>query len=250
MPDDQKEQFVRFFNLSKEVREKAIQIAEELSAGQYSERTTTIVTSFEDMNDIRNRFIDKISSKPAEVREKIYDHTNTNMITPDDEETIRRDFSDKMIDLIKQNILEYQESLSKESKIISRIPPKQFLLHEYDGHCQICNTRLDVGENRNPIVDTMRFFETRNRNAWTNEPFNILGLCPNCHALAKHGGINLENLLFLVSKVVEDTVAPEYIDERKGLYYHSPIIIAGKERRIFYSQRHMSYLSAFLYVEN
>lgn len=70
--------------------------------------------------------------------------------------------------------------------------------------------------------------------------FNVLCLCPNCHALMKHGGRDLKSVLETAEKVSKGEVAPEEVGERRGDFYIINVKVAGKEREIFYKQTHMA----------
>jgi hypothetical protein len=124
---------------------------------------------------------------------------------------------------------------------------RQFLLEQYKGHCQICNTRLDLGPTKDPYFEIYRIIEKRHKvGAWSDLEFNALCLCPNCHALMKYGGRNLKELFDRAMYVAKGEAAPEEIEERGGDFYVVPVTVAGKERELYIAPIHMAKLSAFV----
>lgn len=130
--------------------------------------------------------------------------------------------------------------------ISGSIDPKEFLFVEYDGHCQICNNRLDLGGDKRPYFDIFRMVEIRGENRWSNMEFNVLCLCPNCHALLKHGGRDLSNVLEVANKLSKGEIAPEPVNERRGDFYIVKIGVVGKGKELFYSPAHINKFAAFI----
>lgn len=137
---------------------------------------------------------------------------------------------------------------TKESEILEGINPKEFLFEQYKGNCQICNTLLDLGDGKQPYFEIYRIVETRNKHVWSNMEFNVFCLCPNCHALMKHGGADLKEIRKTAEKVTKNELAPEEVDERGGDFYIINVTMAGEKRQIFYTPMHMAKLAAFLEV--
>jgi hypothetical protein len=124
---------------------------------------------------------------------------------------------------------------------------KEFLLEHYGGHCQICNTRLDLGPDKDPYFETYHIIEKRRSvGSWSFQGFNVLCLCPNCFALMKYGGRELGAITDLAEKTANGEAAAEEVSERKGDFYIVPVIIAGKEKELFFAPFHMAKISAFL----
>ena len=125
--------------------------------------------------------------------------------------------------------------------------PKDFLLEQYEGHCQVCYTRLDLGPEKDPYFETYHLIEKRRLyGTWSDQDFNVLCLCPNCHALMKYGGGDLEEILKRARRVAEGEEAPEEVEERRGDFYIVQIAMAGKKANIFYTPIHMAKISAFV----
>jgi len=105
---------------------------------------------------------------------------------------------------------------------------------------------LDLGPNKKPYFETFRIREFRGESKWANMEFNVLCLCPNCHALLKHGSRDLGDIWNIAEKVLSEDIAPESVDERRGDFYIVKIKVVGKEKELFYSQAHMAKLAAFI----
>jgi len=169
-------------------------------------------------------------------------------IRPDEEERIRIEYGNELLKRLRNPQVRTRTKISTSREIVdeSTIDPKEFLFEQYGGHCQICNTVLDLGSNRRPYFEVYRIVETRGKNWWTDNEFNVLCLCPNCHVLVKHGGRDLKNIFKTAEKILNNEISPEEIDERNGDFYIVKVIVAGKERGLFYSPRHMGTLAAFI----
>jgi hypothetical protein len=124
--------------------------------------------------------------------------------------------------------------------------PKTFLKIEYNGHCQICNTRLDLGEGKDPYFDTYRIIKESELSSASETEFNVICLCPNCHALAEHGGKDLSEILESVNEILSNNKIAEPVKERNGDFYVFNLMIAGKNKNIFYTQRHMEQIISVL----
>ncbi len=171
-------------------------------------------------------------------------------LLPEEEETIRKDYGDKIADNLKNIKVVEHTKIEKDVKVIHSIDPKDFLQEQYGGHCQICNTRLDLGRDKKPYFETLHLVETRGMYGWTDMEFNVLCLCPNCHALLKHGNKDLKNIWDAAEKVGRNEISSEPVEERHGDYYIVKIKVADNEREIFYTPTHMAKLSAFVSKAN
>jgi len=170
--------------------------------------------------------------------------------TPEEEEKMRESFGETMAKLLKK-----PQSIEKGHKEVSYIKTegegesilRTFLLEQYKGHCQVCNVKLDLGPNKDPYFEVYRLIEKRRLyGAWSDREFNVLCLCPNCHALVKHGGRDLRELFDRAKRIAEGEEAPEEVSERRGDFYIIPITIAGKQKELFYTPIHMAKISAFI----
>jgi len=162
-------------------------------------------------------------------------------LPPDEEELIRGKYPPTV-----RPTLTHDPKVVIGPKIIGSIDQKEFLFEQYSGRCQICNTCLDLGGNKRPHFEVFRLVETRGKKPWTNMEFNVLCLCPNCHALLKHGGRDLSNVLEVVNKLSRGEIAPEPVYERKGDFYIIKIRVVGKEKELFYSPAHMNKIAALI----
>ena len=167
-----------------------------------------------------------------------------NGLTPGEEEQIRKAYGNEFSGRVERTHIIREPKIITGSKIEDIINPQEFLYEQYKGHCQICNTRLDLGPIKRPYFEVFRIRETQGKNPETNMEFNVLCLCPNCHALMKHGGRDLESVWETAEKVSKREVAPEEVGERSGDFYIINIKVARKEREIFYTPTHMATIAA------
>jgi hypothetical protein len=201
--------------------------------------------------------ISEVGSKLKEALEETEHETEASPgnsvwsgLLPEEEETIRKDYGDKIVDNLKNIRVAEHTKIEKDVKVIHLIDPKNFLQEQYGGHCQICNTRLDLGHDKKPYFETLHLVETRGMYGWTDMEFNVLCLCPNCHALLKHGNKELQNIWDTAEKVGRNEITSEAVTERHGDYYVIKIKVADVEREIFYTPTHMAKLSAFISKAN
>jgi len=166
-------------------------------------------------------------------------------LNPEEEENIRDKYGKNITERLKNMHINKKVYTTQRTEIEDTIDPKEFLIEQYGGSCQICNTRIDVGSNK-PYIETYRIFETRGENVWTNMEFNVLGLCPNCHARLKYGSGDLTEIMNLAEKISNNEVAPEPIEERNGDHYIVDISVVGLKKELFYTPQHMNKIAAFL----
>lgn len=116
----------------------------------------------------------------------------------------------------------------------------EFLNSEYNGQCQVCGTEHRLS-NGHKWIKTFHIFPVGQDTWWGNRPFNILGLCPNCHDLAKYGGgLDLNNLFSMAKELVEGLALPEEVFKYPGVFYSVPITLDGANRRLVISKRHLN----------
>jgi hypothetical protein len=248
------------------------QLVEQLSEEDRNIYSTIRTLSQEDkklivelLNDIKNKkevsevggSVSEIGSEFKEALEEteqepaVGNHTSAwSGLLPEEEETIRKDYGDKIADNLKNMKVVEHTKIEKDVKVIHSIDPKDFLQEQYGGHCQICNTRLDLGRDKKPYFETLHLVETRGMYGWTDMEFNVLCLCPNCHALLKHGNKDLKNIWDVAEKVGRNETSSEPVEERRGDYYIIKIKVADSEKEIFYTPTHMAKLSAFVSKAN
>jgi hypothetical protein len=123
------------------------------------------------------------------------------------------------------------------------IDGKEFLMEKYNGHCQICNTRLDIGNN-NCVFFKTHISEKKHEKAWADMVWNILCLCPNCHYLHKNWQNNyMGDILRIARLASEGEIAPEHVEERNGDYYIVNIKLSGENKQLFFDPEHLIKLS-------
>lgn len=167
-------------------------------------------------------------------------------LSPEEVEDIRKQYGQELPNRLENIRLLLEQKRISRAKVIDTINPKQFLFEQYGGSCQVCNTKLDLGDGKMSYFEIFRIVETRNLYGWSNMEFNIVCVCPNCHALLKHGGRELGKIIEVAQGVSRNEVAAQEIDDRQGDYYVVQIQVAGRDREIFYSPMHMAKISAFI----
>lgn len=195
--------------------------------------------------------IDKFDEKLVTPRASSEDTPKTwRSVLPEESEKILEKTRSDLVKSLENgvNITRVSEVTSPISRQYSR-EIKQFLLEQYDGHCQICNQRLDLGSDKSPYFEVLHLFEPREIGNLADEPFNVICLCPNCHALAKYGGKDFLNVKVKALEVIKGNAASEEVNERRGNFFPINVWLAGKEVIIYYSEVHMYKLCAFFDLE-
>jgi hypothetical protein len=254
-PEEAREIVEIFVSATPEVQQRILETVRtiRLSEGKLQETenpnatTTTLIVS-PSTTELETEFQQALTQdRPPSTA--IEDKTWTGP-TPEQEERMRQFESEALAKLSKRT-----QIVEKERREISHIKTegekeselKQFLLEQYKGCCQICNTRLDLGPNKDPYFEIYHIIEKHRKvGAWSDLEFNVLCLCPNCHALMKYGGRDLKELFDKASCITKGEAAPEEVEERGGDFYVIPITVAGKERELFFAPLHMAKLSAFV----
>ena len=129
------------------------------------------------------------------------------------------------------------------------VDPKEFLLAEYKGKCQLCGTELHL-HNGQKWINVYHIVEKQNGAWWADRPFNILGLCPNCHALTKYGGNrDISNIFVEANDSLKGDAFAIEVPEFKGDYYVVSVNINGQCRDLKISKLHLLYFSALVKLE-
>jgi len=238
LPDEVKDVYKEIRSLSKENKKKAIEFIKSLKVD--AER----ISADESPKEIRNKLEVALDS-PSQGGRDSAPSRDWDGLTPEEEEKTRKEYGNEIADRLNNMQLKLKPKISSDPEFIDRINPKAFLLEQYNGHCQICNIQLDL-PNKNPLFNTVHLVKIEGKHVWANMEFNVLCLCPNCQALMDHGGRDLKNILETAKKVSRGEVAPEEVDERRGDYHIINVKVAGKEREIFYTPKHMQQLAAFI----
>lgn len=243
-----------YYNQLPPEKQKSMNLIDKLYERMPEEKVNEILEKLIEENPIndfspesmRKDFIDSLDS-PKTSSNFSERNKGWSGITPEEEEQIRTENGIDFLDRLKKMDLIAQPKLAKDYTIVDNgHNPREFLREQYDGHCQICDIRLDLGDNKPPYFVDSRIRETHGKNPWTDMEFNVLCLCPNCHALMKHGGKMLKNIWEMAEKVLKREVAPEEVKEKRGDFYIININVAGKDKEIFYTPTHMEKLAVFI----
>ena len=149
-------------------------------------------------------------------------------------------------ELVTETVISKRTSIQSKSKKTT-ISPKEFLREKYDGgHCQICNTLLDLGNGKKHFI-RKRIVPTEHQRKWADEVWNLLCLCPNCYALVSHGrGNDFSNIPVVALSARNGEEVPETVEERSGDYYIIEITLAGRKKEIFYHPNHLVKLGVLM----
>ena len=162
-----------------------------------------------------------------------------------EEEKIRENYGNSTSEKMNNSNFSTNPKVSKEYKN-GNFDPRTFLKGEYDGRCQVCNTRLDLGDGRDPYFETYRIMKESRIPRASEGEFNVICLCPNCHALANHGGLALSEIYNSVSEILNGNKISEAVPERNGDFYVFRILLAGRSAELYYTQRHINQVISIL----
>lgn len=198
------------------------------------------------MESVQQDIIDSLKDNRTLFQYEI-DKQWTNGPMPEEEERIRESLSTKIQETINAGSQHYIKRLIQNKVVFKNkdiANPKEFLHNEYGGKCQICGTELKL-HNGTSYINVFHIKERRNKSWWSNNPFNILGLCPNCHALAKYGGERDFSSIYKSAKEMNlGDLFPEEVEEFSGDYYVVDIVINGTNKKMVISKIHMNYFAA------
>ena len=199
---------------------------------------------------------DTSETSNIQSKEEIYEHwmdslSKTGHIIEKDETPQSGHKSDKKGG---STILSEGEAINETTtKLVQKsdeINAKQYLFEQYGGHCQICGTLLNVGKEM-PYFVVHKIAKFEGKNKWAYSKFNILSVCPNCHALIDHGGADLTNIFEMAKKVKNGEYTAEQIPNRPGegqysMGYEIDVIVAGESVKLFITENHMSEIVQFI----
>ncbi len=186
---------------------------------------------------------EKSLSIPVDIEKS--GHITWSSMNHEDEEKLRNTYSHELPGIVDSVIKTNITMVTSKVKLDGAYNPKDFLIEQYDGHCQICNTRLDIGKDK-PLFNVLRLIELKDDYPWSDMDFNLLCLCPNHFALMKYGGRELTGISKTANLIIANKTCPEQVDERRGDYYIIKIQVAGCDEELFYTPAHMEKFVSFL----
>lgn len=190
---------------------------------------------------------DEALTEGSELSVESDENTGWISASPDEEDVTRKIYGEKLPDRHDKAKIQREKKITTTSKIIDSIDSKEFLLDQYRGHCQLCNTKLYLGPNTQPYFNTFRMVELKEAHEWADMEFNVICLCPNCHALMRHHPTrDLTNISEVANKILKGEVASEEVEERRGDYYIIDVVVAGKNQQMYFTQNHMQKISAYI----
>jgi len=183
-------------------------------------------------------------------------------LDPEQEEELREKIGLGLIESLKEGPDFYERKLRKTAgksglprkednmKIVDpgAGDPKAFLMAEYGGKCQVCATELLLSSGRK-WFEVFRIIEPHGTVWWADRPFNILCLCPNCHALSKHGGRDMKSIYHSAKEALQGSIFPLEVSQYNGDFYVVPVSVNGRNQELVVSKRHMSYFVGLFKAE-
>jgi len=250
-----KEYFETFLSLPSDLQKQAIDQLNMLKSSMFTkelDNTHSEKTVNLPLSELRKELMNALSTKTPSLVSP--EDRSWRGPTPEELDQMLGFFNDNLIEMSKHTKLP-ERVIKLTHEIITpkkeEVSLRAFLLEEYQGHCQICNTKLDLGSGKDPYFEACRLIETRRQlGEWSNQEFNVISLCPNCYALMKYGGRELEGILDTANFWMNGDAAPEEVEERNGDYFIAKIKVAGKETKIYYTPVHMAALASFLKMTN
>jgi len=237
LPDEQKDFFSQAFKWTDEEKEIAMEFIRKIR----HERIMKAIPPEQIQEELIKELTTESTNESLDQEEWEWKG-----LDPEEENEIKENLGKEIPKRYEKLRLIFQEHRIRGTKIRDVIDPKEFLIAEYGGHCQICNTRINIGKDKDPIINIYRLIEKRNRNPAANMEFNILGLCPNCWTRLKYGYSDLSNIFNNAKKVVREEIAAEPVKERMSDGYIVKISVVGEDKELFYTQTHMQSVTHFL----
>lgn len=139
-----------------------------------------------------------------------------------------------------------QNTIPDGKKIVDpgSVNPESFFFEEYRQQCQVCGIQLKLQNGRYYSV-TYHIHENQEGNTWwKDQPFNILCMCPNCHALTKNGGCDLRAVFDAAEEYEKGLLFPIEVPEYNGDYYPVEVEINGAKCSLVISPLHMMHFAA------
>jgi len=241
-PEDRRPTISACLGLTDDENEAVLNFINKVKAARFQDEEQTL-------EDILNETLEDLGSGQVEDIIEPSDPGAWTGLTYEEEKEYAEKYSEALPTRWKELETHYKTKTTTDRVIIDTINPKEFLLAKYRGHCQICNKYLYAGKSR-PIFSVFRLVKKR-KHPSANMEWNILGLCPNCHALLtyslKYNTGSLSNIFLFAETVARNDIAPEPVRERGGDHYIVDILLAGKEVELFYTQDHMrAFVSFFI----
>ncbi len=178
---------------------------------------------------------------------------------PEEEEELRNEKKIKLIDSFQNNFeIKEIESRKKDKTTKERnyivldknsIDPKEYLLREYGGKCQVCHEEINL-INGSKYIEVYHIREEKKDGWWKDREYNILGFCPNCFVKAKYGGRDFSTIKEYALKVESGDIFPEEVNDFNGDYYVIPVKLNGKDEKLVLSKNHINNFAAFFSRSN
>ncbi|MGC8656998.1 MAG: sacsin N-terminal ATP-binding-like domain-containing protein [Thermoplasmata archaeon] len=210
----------------------------------------------QDVKQIGDKLINIINPpEPLDIP-PIIDNTEKPVVNPLSEEEIEKTYGKSFYDILKKIKLGPKQYITKSGVPTGGLDMNEYLYDQYNGHCQICNVKLLLGNGKDGkggvTFNKIHIIEIRNENEGAEMEWNVLCLCPNHHALFKYGKKELKGIYDLVNDVMNENIASELITERQGgRYYIAKIKLMSEsgnleEKELYYTEDHMGKFVAFI----
>jgi len=118
---------------------------------------------------------------------------------------------------------------------------REFLLHQYDGECQICGESFNK-RNGTPYFEGL-YLIPHSKKEWVDRSGNVLCLCATCCAKFQHGTVEADSIIHQIQTIKLN---------KEGGDGHTRLVVqlCGEKKVIKYSERHILDLQEILKSEN
>jgi len=142
--------------------DKTIYLAIRGLTQQDKEKVLELLQNFKTNVQTEDPTVEEIGNSLMECLEKtgkldvIGEQTETvwSGLSPEEEIEIRQKYGQSIAQNLREIKVKFGIDPSRKPTVMGIIEPKEFLRAEYKGHCQICNTKIDLGTNKEPYLNT------------------------------------------------------------------------------------------------
>jgi hypothetical protein len=244
LPVDERKKYQDFLKHYTEL-EKAIKKIEQRQIKE--NQTINNSTTYQDIKANYKKNLVRDNSN----QEKQNENENSFLLTSEREEEIRNSYRKSIENRVMSSKTTTKEVIiNTVSKEFDGNNAKEYLKNRYEGHCQICHHKIKTRSDF--FIETYRIIEFKNEFGWVDFEFNVIALCPNCHAALKYNSMDLSNILEIGKRINKNDYSCETVKiEYNGKeifkeYYKVMISVDNEPKTLHFHQEHMQKIAAFL----